>query len=46
MPAVVKMPPTSVVVRKPSLSTKMPDTGEKKNVAPIVSDPTSANERK
>lgn len=42
MPDVVSNPPMKVVVRKPSLSTNIPDTGEKKKVAPIVSDPTSA----
>jgi hypothetical protein len=39
------MPPISVVRRRPSLSTKIPDTGEKKNVAPMVREPTRAEKR-
>jgi hypothetical protein len=42
IPIVQNIPPTSVVIRNPNLSTKMPLNGEKKNVAPIVNDPTRA----
>lgn len=35
-----------MVVRRPNLSTNIPDTGEKRKVVPIVSDPTSAVETK
>lgn len=42
IPSVVKIPPRNVVVRNPNLSTRIPETGEKKKVAPIVNDPTSA----
>lgn len=46
MPMVVNNPPRNVVVRNPSLSTNIPDTGENKNVAPIVNDPTRAVNKK
>lgn len=39
------MPPTNVVVRKPILSVKIPEIGDKKNVVPIVSDPTNAKKK-
>lgn len=32
----------NVVVLSPILSVKMPETGDKKNVVPIVSEPTKA----
>ena len=41
-PPVVNIPPMNVVVRKPILSTKIPDTGDSRNVVPIVSEPTKA----
>lgn len=41
-PLVAKHPPINVVLRKPILSIKIPDTGDNRNVVPIVSDPTSA----
>lgn len=46
MPAVVKTPPISVVFWRPSLSTKMPEIGLNRKVAPIVSDPTRAKDEK
>lgn len=42
MPVVVSTPPINVVFCSPSLSTKIPDIGEKRKVAPIVRDPTRA----
>lgn len=35
-------PPIRVVRRKPILSVKQPATGERRNVVPIVKEPTSA----
>lgn len=46
IPDVVRTPPIKVVVRKPNLSTKIPEIGENKNVAPIVRDPTRAGKRR
>lgn len=34
----------NVVKRRPILSVKMPETGDKKNVVPMVNDPTKAIE--
>lgn len=34
--------PINVVNRNPILSVKTPETGDKKNVVPMVSDPTKA----
>jgi hypothetical protein len=45
MPENVSNPPRKVVVRRPSLSTRMPEMGENRKVAPIVSDPTRAVQR-
>lgn len=42
MPTVISTPPMNVVVFSPILSVKMPETGDKKNVVPIVNDPTNA----
>lgn len=46
MPPVAKMPPMNVVVRRPILSVRMPDTGDRKNVVPMVRDPTKAETRR
>lgn len=35
-------PPINVVSRKPILSVKQPATGDRRNVVPIVREPTSA----
>lgn len=36
------MPPMKVVRRRPILSVRMPEMGDRKNVVPIVSEPTRA----
>lgn len=41
-PLTVNIPPMNVVKRRPILSVKMPDTGDRKNVVPIVNEPTRA----
>lgn len=42
MPLTVRMPPMKVVRRSPILSVRMPETGDRKNVVPMVSEPTRA----
>lgn len=42
IPPAVNMPPSNVVIRKPILSVSIPDTGDRKNVVPIVNEPTNA----
>lgn len=42
MPPVVNIPPINVVILKPILSVRIPDTGDRKNVVPMVSEPTKA----
>lgn len=42
MPPDVRIPPISVVKRSPILSVKMPEIGDKKNVVPMVKEPTNA----
>lgn len=46
MPPEQRIPPMTVVWRNPILSTSTPDTMERKNVAPIVSEPTRAGMEK
>lgn len=42
MPQVTRRPPTNVVKRNPIRSVRMPEIGDKKNVVPMVSEPTRA----
>lgn len=42
IPVAAKKPPNNVVFRSPMLSVRIPDTGDKRNVVPIVKDPTNA----
>lgn len=42
MPPAANRPPINVVYRRPILSVRIPETGDNRNVVPIVSDPTSA----
>jgi hypothetical protein len=46
MPPEAIAPPTNVVHLIPILSVMIPARGEKKNVDPIASDPTSAERKK
>lgn len=44
---VISTPPMNVVARRPILSVRMPETGDRKNVVPSANEPTkAANERK
>lgn len=42
MPLTVRIPPINVVRRRPILSVRIPETGDRKNVVPIVNEPTRA----
>lgn len=42
IPPADRSPPMKVVVRSPILSTRIPETGDNRNVVPIARDPTRA----
>lgn len=46
MPLDARAPPRKVVIWMPILSVRMPEIGDRKNVVPIVSDPTKAETEK
>lgn len=46
IPPAANIPPMNVVNRSPILSVKIPEMGERRNVVPIVNDPTKAEEKK
>ena len=46
IPPAANIPPMNVVNRNPILSVKIPEMGERRNVVPIVNDPTKAEEMK